>query len=380
MGNKVSFFVHDLGNNPIVRAAPFATAFIRMGWEVEIIGFSYTYNKYPVYPPYREMFDFKVVPVYNDIRWVFLKSWKLAKMADGDVIYAFKPKWTTLFPAILASWFGLKKKLIMDAEDNELWDTYIGNGISALTRNPWYVENPVWNRLLHPVTWLIRRKTVVCRSLQKRYGGDIVLHGSLDNARQNISTNEVKSNKRKFRLPPDKKIILFAGKPAKYNGIVEIAEILKRDSLKDYFFVLAGDPENLYFLEAKKILKDRCLLTGLIPHNEIAQLILCADVIPIFQTINKNTEMQMPAKFIEAVAFGIPTIVRDVCDLGVIVSKFHQGEKLIVNDHVSIEQALLLVSSRNFKTNYRHDSADFYNESASSDYIQKVIARLVNGN
>lgn len=377
MAKKVSFFVHNLGDNPIVRAAPFARAFLLMGWEVEILGFSYSYNESQIYLPYKEEFNFKVIKIPNDIRWVILSSWKLAKMAEGDVIYAFKPKWTTLLPAILASMFGLKKRLIMDAEDNELWDSYIGNGFKELFKNPWYVENPVWNKLLHPATWFIRNKTVVCESLKKRYGGSIVLHGPIYSAIEDVSDEEVLKNKIEFGLPTDKKIVLFAGRPTNYNGVLQIAEILKDETFEEYIFILAGDPHNSYFEETKKMLGERCLLLGQISNNRISKLIISADVIPVFQLINKNTEMQMPAKFIEALAYGVPTIVSNVCDLGKIVSKFYCGDQLIIKDSHSIESALKLTTLPEFKEKYRNNSMKYYNENASVKYIADIVESMV---
>ncbi len=378
MAKKVSFFVHNLGDNPIVRAAPFARAFLHMGWEVEILGFSYSYNPQTIYPPYKDEFNFKVLKVYNDIRWVILSSWKLAKMAEGDVIYAFKPKWTTLLPAILASRFGLKKRLIMDAEDNELWDSYIGNGFKELFKNPWYVENPVWNKLLHPATWFIWNKTVVCESLKKRYGGSIVLHGPIYSAIEDVSDEEVLKNKLEFGLPIDKKIVLFAGRPTNYNGVLQIAEILKDETFEEYIFILAGDPHNSYYEEAKKMLGERCLLLGQISNNRISKLIICADVIPVFQLINKNTEMQMPAKFIEALAYGVPTIVSNVCDLGKIVSTFYCGDQLVITDAHSIKAALKIATKPGFKEKYSYYSKKYYNESASVEHIVDIVMPMIN--
>jgi glycosyltransferase involved in cell wall biosynthesis len=373
MAKKVSFFVHNLGDNCIVRAAPFARAFLLMGWKVEILGFSYSYNPQLIYPPYKDEFGFKVVKVPNDIRWVILSSLKLARMAEGEVIYAFKPKWTTLLPAILASWFGWKKRLIMDAEDNELWDSYIGNGARDFLRHPWYVENPVWNKILHPATWFIRSKTVVCESLKKRYGGSIVLHGPINSAIKDVSDEEVLQNKLELALPTDMKIVLFAGRPTNYNGVIQIAGILKNAVLQDYIFVLAGDPQNSYFIEAKKILGERCFLLGQISNTRISKLIVCADVILILQVINKNTEMQIPAKFIEALAYGIPTIVSNVCDLGKIVSTFYSGDQLVITNTHSIESALKLTMMPGFKRKYGIDSKKFYNQNASIERIMDIV-------
>jgi hypothetical protein len=56
----VSFFVHNLAHNPIVRAAPIAVAFEHLGWDVEIIG--YLAEGAQVYEPFRNAFTFRTLP------------------------------------------------------------------------------------------------------------------------------------------------------------------------------------------------------------------------------------------------------------------------------------------------------------------------------
>jgi glycosyltransferase involved in cell wall biosynthesis len=348
-----------------------------MGIEVEVIGFSYAYNNPLLYEPYQAEFTFKMIRVPNDIRWVILKSWKLAQMAEGEIIYAFKPKWTTLFPAILASGFGFKKRLILDAEDNELWDSYIGNGFREILKHHWYVENPIWNRILHPATWFVKRKTVVCESLYKRYGGKIILHGPIKTAIEDISEEEILATKREFGIPIDKKVVLFAGKATNYNGITQLIPALQLATLQDFILVLVGDSQNKYFVEAKMILKERCQLIGLVANTRIGQLVSCADVIPIVQASNKNTDMQMPGKFIEALAYGIPTVVSNVCDLGKIVSSFYSGKALVISESNSIDAAIKISASPGFKERYGVEAKKYYNENASIDSIENSLRTLI---
>ena len=163
---KVSLFVHDLSGNQMVRAKPIATAIQSLGHEVEVLGLTYYTHK--VYEPYKNDFTYKTIQSHDDIRWVIINGRKLSKMATGDVAYAFKPLWDSYFPALLYSGFGFKKRLLMDAEDNEFWDAFIGNGWKEIFKHKYYPINPVYNKLLHPFTLLTKRKTMACTKLQKK--------------------------------------------------------------------------------------------------------------------------------------------------------------------------------------------------------------------
>jgi hypothetical protein len=123
MKKKVTLIVHNLSANPIVRAYPFALALMRMGYEVEVAGF--LIEKENVYQPYANKLKFKTVFIGKGGLINYLKGLpKLLKMIEGDIIYAFKPRMTSYFVGLLKSKFGLKRMLLLDAEDDELFFTY----------------------------------------------------------------------------------------------------------------------------------------------------------------------------------------------------------------------------------------------------------------
>ena len=104
---KVSLFVHDLASNPIARAAPIARALGKLGYDVEILGFLVSGDC--VFKPYRDAFSYKFLPATAHMNQVLAKARRLSGLATGDIIYAFKPLWTSFWPALLASGFGKKK-------------------------------------------------------------------------------------------------------------------------------------------------------------------------------------------------------------------------------------------------------------------------------
>ena len=317
---KVSCFVHDLSSNPIVRAYPIIKAIQKLGFEVEVLGL--TYNTDEIYEPYKDKFNYITIRSYLDIRWVIKNSIKLSKLATGDIIYSFKPVWGALFPALLASKFGFKKKLLLDAEDNELYDAFIGNGVKNLFKNKWYPLNPFYNKILHPFTLCAKERTIVCTSLQKRYGGTIILHGPDPKIFDPNSIPESQEElRKKFNIPPKEPTLLFAGRPVYYNGLEFVINALLLNKTFNWHLVLAGNPNSELFQMAKNKLGERCHLLGFIPNNEMPQLLKAIDVVPIIQSSVPSAEMQIPAKLLEAMSMKKAVIGTPVADIPLILGK-----------------------------------------------------------
>jgi glycosyltransferase involved in cell wall biosynthesis len=297
---KISAFVHDLSGNPIVRAFPILKAFEELGYEVEVLGF--TYNTDKVYAPYKDAFTYKTVRSFLDIRWVVKNAFKLAKMADGDLVYAFKPVWDSFFPALLYSKMGWRKKMAFDAEDNELYDAFIGYGFGRLLKAPFYPINPIFNFVLHPLTWFLRNKTVVCRGLQKRYGGHLILHGPDIQTKSFPTPEEIIKRKVQIGINESDFVVLFAGRPVFYNGIPKLIKVFQNLPNQEFKLLLVGNPEEPLFVEAKKMLGDNCILAGLFPNSEMELIFRMAHIVPILQDDIPSTRLQVPAKLLEAMA------------------------------------------------------------------------------
>jgi glycosyltransferase involved in cell wall biosynthesis len=167
---------------------------------------------------------------------------------------------------------------------------------------------------------LARRKTVVCTSLQNRYGGKIVLHGPdaslFDPARFDPSANL----RKKYGLPQYARLLLFAGKPVFYNGLPFLIDALLRPGATQWQLVLAGNPENPLFIEAKNKLGDRCHLLGFIPNERMPEVVKLADVVPIIQSLIPTTQMQIPAKLLEAMSMAKGIIGTRVCDIPLLLA------------------------------------------------------------
>ncbi len=368
---KVSLFVHELSGNGIVRAYPIAKAIEYLGHKVEVLGL--TYNTDKIYEPYKNAFEYKSVRSYLDIRWVIINSRKVAKLAEGDIAYSFKGIWDSYWPALLYSGFGFKRPLIMDAEDNELWDAFIGNGWSDITKNPYYPVNPIYNKLLHPFTFLARNKTVVCTSLQKRYGGKIILHGPDANIFDPSKFDTVINLRNKYTIPQHARVLLFAGKPVFYNGLPFLIDALQRKEASGWHLVLAGNPDNPLFIEAKKILGTRCHLLGFIANEMMPEVVKLADVVPIIQSLNPTTQMQIPAKLLEAMSMGKGIIGTRVCDIPLLLAD-NRGWVIEPGDTNAFLKVLkTIVDNPVLLEEYGNASRIYYKKHASVEAIAEKI-------
>ncbi|MBU2019119.1 MAG: glycosyltransferase family 4 protein [Bacteroidetes bacterium] len=372
---KVSLFVHDLTGNPIVRAVPIARAIKSLGHEIEIIGF--TINSDLIYEPYRDEFEFKTIRVFLDIRWIVFKSRALSKLATGDVIYAFKPLWSSYFPALLASTFGIRKKLLLDIEDNEFWELGDKSMIQQLRASKWYPKNKFYLYLLHPFTLFARKKSVVCSQLQKIYGGEIVLHGPDKNIFRESAYPPKVDLRRKYNIPESAKTLLFAGTPVSYNGLDIVISALENDKVQDWHLILAGNPDHKLFQEAKTKLGDRCHVLGFVPNNEMPCLLKMADVVPILQKKCPATKMQIPAKLLEAMSMQKIIVGTNESDIkrildgdlknGIVLKGKNINEELIdLLRHLDLDK-----SKDEFGKNARH----FFEENASTRAICKFLVK-----
>lgn len=368
---KVTLIVHDLSINPIVRAYPFYLALKKLGYDVEIVGFLIRKNE--IYPPYKRKASFKTVVVKNPGLWEYLKGLpKLLSLIEGDIIYAFKPRMTSYFPGLIKSFFGLRKPLLLDAEDDELYFEYSGplNFLYLFFVRGWLFPNAhKYLLILHLFLFPTPKKTVVSSKLKKRYGGDIILHGP-DESIFDPKLYDKSSCRKKFLIENDKKVILFAGVPHDHKGIDIIIEALSKINEDDFLFVCAGPKNHTNFKYAKEKLGNKCRLLGNVPNEKMPELLAASDIVPILQKETKFTESQMPAKLFEAMAMEKIIIATDVSDIGFVLGKNEgdsrrRGYILESNNVDSLIKKLKILKNLSEAKKYAENARLFYLENAS---------------
>ncbi|MHB1170114.1 MAG: glycosyltransferase family protein, partial [Longimicrobiales bacterium] len=224
---RVSFFVHDLASNPIVRAYPIALAFQRLGWEVEVLGFRY--DDQPVYAPYSRAFRYVTLPTRGAVRTVLRDARWLAQQATGDLVYGFKPLVTSYYPALLASGMGRQRPLLLDVEDDELVNRAQGllQNLRRHVFGGWsHVDALKYRLLLHPFTRKAAAVTVSSSRLRARHPGVVLLHGP-DESMYDPASFDARASRIAFGLPQDVPTALFAGVPHPHKGLRDVVDAVR---------------------------------------------------------------------------------------------------------------------------------------------------------
>lgn len=312
---RVSFFVHDLANNPIVRAAPLAHA-LAGHFDVEILGF--LHDDREVYAPYRSLFEYRTLRVPLDVTSLLPALPRLAAMATGEIIYACKPLVPTLGAALAASTFGRRRPLLLDVEDDER----VPMGVSfrdVLWRDvlKGWRHATAWKYTLaiHSLVPLAEAVTVSTSRLQSRYGGTILRHGPDEHTFDPAVAPSRADARRAFHLPPDVPLAVFAGMPQPHKGFAVLRDALADPRCADWHLALAGPEGHPEFEACVARLGSRCHYLGVVPQARMPALLAAADVAPVPQLAMRFALSQLPAKALEAMAMGCPPVASRVSDL-----------------------------------------------------------------
>ncbi len=380
---KISLFVHDLAGNPIVRVAPIAFALQKLGHEVEIIGFLISGDK--VYEPYKDQFLYKTIRSRSSMFDVISKSSRLAKLATGEIIYAFKPFMSSLFPAFLAS----KKrnaKLLLDVEDddyNASSNIYTKKSISQNLLEGWGVQSRKSLALSKLLTYGVSGSTVVSEKLRQKFGGSILLHGPNENLFNPDIVGTREKCLSKFGMGSDKIKILFAGYPRAHKGLDTIVDAIDTPEMKDFLLVLAGSKDAPEFVKLKEKLAEKCHLVGWIHNDEMPELLHAIDIVATPQKETIYTESQVPAKLLEGMAMGKIIIASDVGDLSKILKIESDTEKsgwiMSENTGLGFRKVLIeILDNKKEAERRRKNAREVFLQTASVEANSKKLASILN--
>ena len=343
---RVSFFVHDLGNNPIVRAAPLAQA-LAGHFDVEILGF--LHGDQDVYQPYRNLFEYRTLRCPLDMTRMLPALPRLAAMATGDVIYACKPLVPTLGAGLLASRFSRRRPLLLDVEDDErvpmgksprdvLWRDVLKGWRHATA---WK-----YTLAIHGLVGCAHAVTVSTSRLQARYGGTIIRHGPDEHTFDPALAPVQAEARRTFNLPQDVPLALFAGMPQPHKGFDVLRAALVDPRCQAWHLALAGPEGHEEFEACQVLLGPRCHYLGVVPQSRMPALLSAADVAPVPQLRVRFALSQLPAKALEAMAMGCPPIASRVSDLPEILGDGTRGWLVEPGDPGDLAAALADAAAR----------------------------------
>ncbi len=320
---KISILCADLSNNCLGRSYILARVLERR-YDVEIVGPAFGEGIWA--PLAAERFAYRALPLARRATGL-PQLLRLAKWADGDVLYANKP---------LAASFGVgmwarvlrPRPLILDIDD---WDAaFVRGALAGLSGWPrWryvlgstarpHLNHGLWNNLLFDrMTHRADGRTVSNSFLLKRFGGALVWHGR-DTEAFRPGVHDRAALRRRYGLPEGEPVVVFLGTLQPYKGVDDLIEALAglgpaRPSL---LLVGAGDdPVSRATLDkAERRLNGKVHRFGPQRFDQVPEFLSLADAAVIPQRASAATRGQMPAKLFDAMALGVPVVSTAVSDI-----------------------------------------------------------------
>jgi GT2 family glycosyltransferase/glycosyltransferase involved in cell wall biosynthesis len=334
----------ELAHNPAGRAYNLAQMYAAFA-DTEIIGSYFPKWGREIWPPLGNV----EIPVHSFVaedqtRFVD-QALDLVMAHPYDVVHLSKPR----MPNIL---FGLLYKLIwgatvlMDIDDEELafadaetplaLDAYLQKHgrLPELTS----LEGKEWTRLGVGLATAFDGITVSNPALQKRYGGQIIRHARDEKLFQ-PSPELSSQSRKKFKVLPDKKVVLFFGTPRAHKGLLETARAIAGLGRKDVVFAVVGDFPDPALKQKLQAVKDvDYLFLGNQPVQSIPEVTALGDVCVLLQEPGAMvSNFQIPAKLTDALAMGHTVILQNLPPTADVIQS---GAVIPVKDKNALPRAL----------------------------------------
>ena len=316
---KVSVIAWDLAHNPLGRAYLLADM-LRHEYDVELIGTIFSDFGQDVWKPLRDCnrviiksFPGAGFPTY------FRTMQAIASDIEGDVLYVSKPRLPSLELAVLAK-LKRNRPIILDIDDHELsfFESKYPLTLEQLRIDSGTLDTCVpygeaWTRYCETLIPMVDGITVSNEQLKARYGG-IVLPHVRDESDFDPAIYPRETIRHALGFAPDDRVILFAGTPRKHKGLSRVAAALGELDRPTYKLLIVGSrADGTTARLLRSIDPCRATLVQDVPFSDLPGYLCAADLVPLLQDEDDSTSaFQMPAKFTDALAMGIPMIASNV--------------------------------------------------------------------
>ena len=300
---KVSVLAFDLSDNATGRADLLARL-LAPRYAVEVVGPRFGAE---IWPPARGgAIPYRALPGARYPGFA-ARAGALARLADGDVLLASKPRPTSYGVALLAR-RQRRRPLLLDIDDWELGFFY-RSGLWGRVGRALNLGNP--NGL--PWTWAMERLvghadavTVASRFLERRFGGTLVPH-----VRDTDAWDPARFDGGAVRAAlgvGEAKVVMFLGTPRGHKGVDDLVDAM--DGLPARLVIVGAEPDRA----TSRAWAGRAgvIVRGPVPFDDVPRYLAAADVVAVPQRATSDTIGQLPAKLFDAMAMARPIVSTSV--------------------------------------------------------------------
>jgi glycosyltransferase involved in cell wall biosynthesis len=261
----------------------------------------------------------------------------LRRLADGDLLYASKPRLGSAGIGYLKRVVD-RRPLLLDIDDWEM-GFFLRGGLWGAIGRALNVGNPTglaWTWLMERLRWAADGITVASRFLERRFGGTLVPHVR-DTDR--FKPEDADGTKARRRLGAEKqRLVMFLGTPHRYKGIEDLCEAVSQLGRPDVALALIGTDAASAAGRALAARYSVLKLVARVPFGEVPNYLAAADVVVVPQRETSDTRGQTPAKLFDAMALGRPIVSTRVS----MIPEILEGCGLVVppDDVAALAQAI----------------------------------------
>jgi len=231
----------------------------------------------------------------------------LARMADGDLVYASKPRLTSAGIGYLTR-LGRRRPLLLDIDDWEV-GFFLRGGAWGTIGRALNLANPrglAWTWLMERLRGIADGITVASRFLEQRFGGILIPHVR-DTDRWVPGRAEPGPARERLGVEKER-VVMFLGTPRGYKGVEDLVDAVGRLGRPDVILALVGTEPASATGRALSARLPGVRLVGRVPIAQVPTYLEAADVVVVPQRESSDTRGQVPAKIFDAMALGRPIV------------------------------------------------------------------------